>query len=117
MTHCTLILLTALTLLLSTVGCSVSRGNALVGQRLRLDPDRPASKEWNLRLLRVDPDGTVVYRDCEETLSVAPGNRQTRGPLVVASNVEGQSAVFMSVSCRKFTDYRLGTFVHRAYER
>ena len=105
-------LLAALSLLVSTAGCSVSRGTAFVVQRLRLDRDRPASTKWDLRLLRVDPDGTVVYRDGEQTRSVAPLEKGARMPLVVESDFEGQSALFIKFGCRSHTVYRLGPFVH-----
>ena len=73
-------------------GCRTESVQALAERQFRLDPKRPTNAEFDMRLVRVEADGTVVFERAGETLTSKPSNALVMEMRAVKSDPKTQSA-------------------------
>ena len=103
--------------LLALAGCQASGpGDALGEREFRLASDKPTHRDFSIRFLRVDRDGTVVYDTPRGIESAAPGGPGTYRLRIVKSSPASQSAVFAVPWTYSFKTYQLGPFGFTVYD-
>src|SRR5688572_28368864 len=73
-------------------GFRTESGQALAERQFKLDPKGPTNGEVDVRLVRVEADGTVVFERAGETLTAKPWNALVMEMRAVKSDPKTQSA-------------------------
>src|SRR5688572_12066554 len=100
-----------------SAGCHVSGPGYGLGERqFRLAADKRTHRDVRgIQFVRVEPDGTVVYRQGPDCLAAAPGGPLLKGTRIVRSDSSSQSAVFSTLWTWEFTTYHLGPFTQTVF--
>ena len=88
-------------------GCRTEDSFALAYRRFRLSPAHPADKDLDVKLLRVEGDGTVLFQRGSETGHAKPGQPEGN-PVAEWSDPASQTAGMGIFGCWRRREQYLG---------
>ena len=97
--------------LLLAGGCRTEVANCLGVRLFHVSEQRPVAKELGVKLLRVEPDGTVLFQDGTGTQSSKPLERRDGPVAVVESDPAAQTATLAIFGCRRVREQYFGPFL------